>query len=54
MSTPRFYNCYQDQELGLSPKSTRLVFKAVVFHGSGHDEGSKGQGVRPLPVGRRD
>ena len=38
MSTPRFYNCYQDQELGLSPKSTRLVFKAVMFHGSGHDE----------------
>jgi hypothetical protein len=38
MTTARFYNCYQDQELGLSPKSTRLVFKAVMFHGSGHDE----------------
>ena len=29
MTTPRFYNCYQDQDPGLSPKSTRLVFKAV-------------------------
>jgi hypothetical protein len=38
MTTPRFCNCYQDQEIGLSPKSTRLVFKAVMFHGSGHDE----------------
>ena len=38
MTTTRFYNCYQDQDLGLSPKSTRLAFKAVIFHGSGHDE----------------
>jgi len=38
MTPPRFYNSYQDQDLGLSPKSTRLVFKAVMFHGSGHDE----------------
>ena len=38
MTTPRFYNCYQDQDPGLSPKSTRLAFKAVIFHGSGHDE----------------
>ena len=38
MTTPRFFNCYQDQDPGLSPKSTRLVFKAVIFHGSGHDE----------------
>jgi hypothetical protein len=38
MTPPRFYNCYQNQELGLSPKSTRLLFKAVIFHGSGHDE----------------
>jgi len=38
MTPPRFYNSYQDQDPGLSPKSTRLVFKAVMFHGSGHDE----------------
>jgi len=38
MIQPRFYNCYLDQDLGLSPKSTRLVFKALMFHGSGHDE----------------
>ena len=38
MTTTRFYNCYQDQDLGLSPKSTRLAFKAIIFHGSGHDE----------------
>lgn len=38
MTTPRFFNCYQDQDPGLSPKSTRLLFKAVIFHGSGHDE----------------
>ena len=38
MTTPRFFNCYQDQDPGLSPKSTRLVFKAVIFHSSGHDE----------------
>jgi hypothetical protein len=38
MTTTRFYNCYQDQDPGLSPKSTRLAFKAVIFHGSGHDE----------------
>jgi hypothetical protein len=38
MTTPRFYNSYQDQDPGLSPKSTRLVFKAMMFHGSGHDE----------------
>lgn len=38
MTTTRFYNCYQDQDPGLSPKSTRLVCKTVIFHGSGHDE----------------
>jgi len=38
MTEPRFHNCYQDEEPGLSPKSTRLVFKAAIFHGSGHDE----------------
>ena len=38
MTTTRFYNCYQDQDPGLSPKSTRLAFKAVIFHGTGHDE----------------
>ena len=38
MTTPRFYNCYQDQDPGLSPKSTRLVFQAVIFHGMGHQE----------------
>ena len=38
MTTPRFFNCYQDQDPGLGPKSTRLVFQAVIFHGSGHDE----------------
>jgi len=38
MTAPRFHNCYQDEEPGLSPKSTRLVFKAAIFHGSGHDE----------------
>jgi hypothetical protein len=38
MTTTRFYNCYQDQDPGLAPKSTRLVCKAVIFHGSGHDE----------------
>ena len=38
MTPPRFFNCYQDQDPGLSPKSTRLLFKAVIFHGSGHDE----------------
>ena len=38
MTTPRFFNCYQDQDPGLEPKSTRLVFQAVIFHGSGHDE----------------
>ena len=38
MTTTRFYNCYQDQDPGLAPKSIRLVCKAVIFHGSGHDE----------------
>ena len=38
MTTPRFFNCYQDQDPGLGPKSTRLVFKAVIFHGPGHQE----------------
>lgn len=38
MTTPRFFNCYRDQDPGLGPKSTRLVFQAVIFHGSGHDE----------------
>ena len=38
MTEPRFHNCYQDEEPGLSPKFTRLVFKAAIFHGSGHDE----------------
>jgi hypothetical protein len=38
MTPPRFYNSCQDQDLGLSPKSTRLAFKAVMFHGPGHDE----------------
>lgn len=38
MNPPRFFNCYQDQDPGLSPKSTRLVFKAMIFHASGHDE----------------
>ena len=38
MTTPRFYNSYQDHDPGLSPKSTRRVFKALMFHGSGHDE----------------
>jgi len=38
MTEARFHNCYQDEDPGLSPKSTRLVFKAAIFHGSGHDE----------------
>ena len=38
MTTPRFFNCYQDQDPGLEPKSTRLAFKAVIFHGPGHQE----------------
>ena len=38
MSTPRFYNCYQDQDPGLSPNSTRVVFKAIIYHGMGHQE----------------
>lgn len=38
MTTPRFFNCYQDLDPGLSPKSARLVFKAVIFHGPGHQE----------------
>jgi hypothetical protein len=38
MSTPRFYNCYQDQDPGLSPNSTRVVFKAMIYHGMGHQE----------------
>jgi len=38
MTMPRFYNCYQDQDPGLEPKSTRLAFKAVIFHGPGHQE----------------
>lgn len=38
MTTPRFYNCYQDRDPGLEPKSTRLVFKAVIFHGPGHQD----------------
>jgi hypothetical protein len=38
MTPPRFYNCYQDQDSGLTPKSTRLVFKAMIFHGPGHQE----------------
>lgn len=38
MTTPRFFNCYQDQDPGLEPKSTRLVFKAVIFHGPGYQE----------------
>jgi hypothetical protein len=38
MTTARFYNCYQDQELGLSPNSTRVVFKAMIYHGMGHQE----------------
>ena len=29
---------YQDQDPGLEPKSTRLAFKAVIFHGPGHQE----------------
>ena len=38
MSTPRFYNCYKDQDPGLSPNSTRVVFKAIIYHGMGHQE----------------
>jgi hypothetical protein len=38
MTIPRFFNCYQDQDPGLEPKSTRLAFKAVIFHGPGHQE----------------
>ena len=38
MTTSRFFNCYQDLDPGLSPKSTRLAFKAVIFHGPGHQE----------------
>ena len=38
MTMPRFFNCYQDQDPGLEPKSTRLAFKAVIFHGPGHQE----------------
>ena len=38
MTTPHFFNCYQDQDPGLEPKSTRLAFKAVIFHGPGHQE----------------
>ena len=38
MTPPRFYNSYQDQDLGLSPKSTRLAFKAVMFHGPGYED----------------
>ena len=38
MTTPRFFNCYQDQDPGVEPKSTRLVFKAAIFHGPGHQE----------------
>ncbi len=38
MTPPRFYNSCQDQDPGLSPKSTRLVFKALMFHGPGHNE----------------
>ena len=38
MTTPRFYNCYQDQDPGLSPNSTRVVFKAMIYHGMGHQE----------------
>lgn len=38
MAPPRVYNSCQDQAPGLSPKSTRLVFKARMFHGAGHDE----------------
>jgi hypothetical protein len=43
MTEPRFHNCYQDEEPGLSPKSTRLVFKAEIYHGMGHQEN---QGIR--------
>jgi hypothetical protein len=38
MTTPRIHNCYQDQDPGLTPKSTRLAFKAMVDHGPGHQE----------------
>jgi hypothetical protein len=40
MTPPRFYNCYQDQDQdpGLTPKTTRLVFKAMIYHGMGHQE----------------
>ena len=38
MTMPRLFNCYQDQDPGLEPKSTRLAFKAVIFHGPGHQE----------------
>jgi hypothetical protein len=38
MTPPRFYNCHQDQDPGLTPKSTRLVFKAMIYHGMGHQE----------------
>lgn len=38
MTPPRFFNCYQDQDPGLSPKSTRLVFRAMIYHGMGHQE----------------
>ncbi len=54
MTTPRFFNCYQDQDPGLSPKSTRVVFKAMIYHGPGHQENQwirvgKAHGVRPYP-----
>ena len=38
MTEARFHNCYQDEDPGLSPKSTRLVFKAEIYHGMGHQE----------------
>ena len=38
MTIPRIHNCYQDQDPGLSPKSTRLAFKAMLYHGPGHQE----------------
>ncbi len=41
MTAPRFHNCYQDRDPGLSPKSTRLVVKAAIFHGAGHDEAQR-------------
>lgn len=38
MTSPETFNCYQHKDPGLSPKSTRLAFKAVIYHGPGHQE----------------